>query len=184
MSIENWDIDGTWTLFLDRDGVINQRIMEGYVTDIDSFKFESGALEAIVTLSSIFHLLIVVTNQQGIGKGLMSERNLIDIHTYMKDKVHVEGGRIDKCFFAPNLKGATDDMRKPGPAMAELAKMEFPEIEYSRCVMIGDTDSDILFGKNLGMKTVRVKTEESIGVEADLSVESLVEFAKMLKNEI
>ena len=50
--------------------------------------------------------------------------------------------------------------------------------------MVGDTDSDILFGKNLGMKTVRVKTDETIGVEADLTVLSLLDFSKKLKNEI
>jgi len=184
MSIKHWEIDHTWTLFLDRDGVINERIFGGYITEPEAFHFIEGVEDAIRDLSEKFHLVLVVTNQQGIGKGLMHERNLIDIHTYMCDQIHIKGGKIDKCYFAPNLKGATDDMRKPGPAMAELAKMEFPEIEFSKCVMVGDTDSDILFGKNLGMKTVRIQTEESIRVEADLTVDSLVKFAKIITNEI
>ena len=180
MSIKDWQVDPTWTLFLDRDGVINERIFGGYITQVSEFQFIPSALEAIKTLTDFFHLTFVVTNQQGIAKGLMSERNLLEIHAYMCNEIHREGGRITKCYFAPNLRGAEDDMRKPGPVMAELAKMEFPELDFKRCVMVGDTDSDILFGKNLGMKTVRIKTEEPIEIEADLTVESLIEFAKEL----
>ncbi len=180
MSIKDWNLDHTWTLFLDRDGVINERVFGGYITKKEDFQFIPQVLEAVRKLTDFFHLTFVVTNQQGIGKGLMTERNLLEIHAYMCNEIHQEGGRITKCYFAPNLRDAEDDMRKPGPVMGELAKMEFPEIDFKRCVMIGDTDSDILFGKNLGMKTVRIKTEEPIGIEADMTVESLNEFAKEL----
>ena len=184
MSIKHWNIDPTWSLFLDRDGVINERIFGGYITEPSAFIFLEGAKDSIALLSKSFHRVIVVTNQQGIGKGLMTERNLLEIHTYMNDQVHMAGGKIDKCYFAPNLRGAEDDLRKPNSGMAELAKMEFPEIEFERSVMVGDTDTDIEFGKKLGMKTVRIKTEEPIGLEADLTVGSLVEFAKMVTHEI
>lgn len=184
MSIKNWDINHTWSLFLDRDGVINERVFGGYITKVDDFHFLDGAIPAIQKLSDFFHLTFVVTNQQGIGKKLMTERNLLEIHSYMCDRIHREGGKITKCYFAPNLRNADDDMRKPGPVMAELAKMEYPEVDFKSCVMVGDTDSDILFGKNLGMKTVRILTEEPVNVEADLTVKSLKEFANKLKNEI
>ncbi len=184
MSISNWGINNTWSLFLDRDGVINKRIFGGYVTSIEEFEFLPGVEDAIKQFTDTFHLLFVVTNQQGIAKGIMSERNLLEIHNYMCDQVYLKGGRIDKCYFAPNLKGAEDDMRKPSSAMADLAKMEFPEVDFKCCVMIGDTDTDIEFGKNLGMKTVRMKTEEPINIDADLTVSGLDEFAKMIKNEI
>ena len=184
MSINHWNIDPTWSLFLDRDGVINERIFGGYITDPSSFVFLDGTKEAIKSLSRLFHRVIVVTNQQGIGKGIMTERNLLEIHTYMHDQIHISGGKIDKSYFAPNLKGAEDDIRKPHSGMAVLAKMEFPEIDFKRCVMVGDTDTDIEFGKNLGMKTVRIKTKEPIGLEADLTVGSLFEFAKMITHEI
>lgn len=184
MSIKDWGVDDTWTLFLDRDGVINERIFGGYITQISDFHFLENSEQAIVALSNIFLLTFVVTNQQGIGKGLMTERNLLEIHAYMCDQIHTQGGKINKCLFAPNLIGADDDMRKPEPDMADLAQMEYPQVQFDRCVMVGDTDSDILFGKNLGMKTVRVKTDEAIGVEADLTVSSLLDFSKKLKNEI
>lgn len=178
--MNDWCVDSTWTLFLDRDGVINKRNFEGYITDVDSFEFLPNVPQAIARLSQIFHRVIVVTNQQGIGKGLMTERNLFEIHAYMCDRIYELGGKIDKCYFAPNLKGAEEDMRKPGPAMAELAKIEFPEIDFSRCVMVGDTDSDILFGKNLGMKTVRVLSPEKCEVSADLEISGLHELISRL----
>jgi HAD superfamily hydrolase (TIGR01662 family) len=98
----------------------------------------------------------------------------------MCDQIHLVGGKIDKCYFAPNLKGAEEDLRKPKPAMAEMAKFEFPEIQFEHSVMVGDTDSDILFGKNLGMKTVRIKTTEPIRVEADLTLDRLSDLLKLL----
>ncbi|NRA11729.1 MAG: HAD-IIIA family hydrolase [Crocinitomicaceae bacterium] len=183
MSIKDWQIDATWTLFLDRDGVINKRVFGGYITKVENFKFLPEVELAIAGLSKKFNRLVVVTNQQGVGKGLMTERNVLEIHSYMCDRIHLEGGRIDKCYFAPNLKGAEEDLRKPNSEMAKMAKMEFPEIEFKHSIMVGDTDSDILFGKNVGMLTVRIKTEEPIGVEADLTVDSLNEFLKRINNE-
>ncbi len=183
MSINHWNIDQTWTLFLDRDGVINVRKFGGYITKVSEFEFLSNAKEAIVSLSNFFQLTIVVTNQQGIAKGIMTDRNVLEIHTYMCDQIQQAGGKIDKCYFAPNRKGAENDMRKPTPVMAELAKMHYPQINFKRCVMVGDTDTDIEFGRNLGMKTVRIKTEEPIGLEADLTVSSLSEFANLIERE-
>lgn len=180
----DWQVDSTWTLFLDRDGVINERNFNGYITTVEDFKFLPDVEVSIAKLTQKFNRIIVVTNQQGIGKNLMTERNLFEIHSYMSDRIYEAGGKIDKCYFAPNLRGAEDDMRKPGPAMAELAKMEFPEIEFERSVMIGDTDSDILFGKNLGMKTVKVISAEKTKEKADLEVNSLIEFLKYLNNEV
>lgn len=184
MSIKQWDIDKSWSLFLDRDGVINKRIFGGYITNPSEFEFIAGSKDAIAQLSKQFHRVFVVTNQQGIGKGLMTERNLLEIHAYMNDEIYLAGGKVSKCYFAPNLKGEDDDLRKPNPGMALLAKLEFPEIEFGRSVMVGDTDTDIEFGRKLGMKTVRIQTEEPIGVEADLTVGSLEAFAKIVTHEI
>lgn len=64
-----WNIDASWTLFLDRDGVINQRKMGGYITSKSEFSFEEGVLDAIAVFDKVFQYIFVVTNQQGIGKG-------------------------------------------------------------------------------------------------------------------
>lgn len=176
-----WGIDHTWTLFLDRDGVINERLMGAYVRSIEEFQFLPKVPETIAKLSSIFGRVVVVTNQQGIGKGIMSERNLQDVHTYMCAEVELCGGKIDQCFFAPELHEAGSDLRKPKPGMALEAKKQFPEIDFQRSVMVGDSDSDMIFGQQLGMKTVRVRTVEPIGILADETVESLSEFLKGLE---
>jgi D-glycero-D-manno-heptose 1,7-bisphosphate phosphatase len=77
-----WNIDASWTLFLDRDGVVNKRLMNDYVKSVGEFELLPDVDEAIRLAGSVFGTIVVVTNQQGIGKGLMTERNLSDIHAY------------------------------------------------------------------------------------------------------
>lgn len=184
MSINKWDIDTSWVLFLDRDGVINERVFGGYITQPADFIFTYDTASAIARLNSFFSRTIVVTNQQGIAKEIMSERNLSEIHDYMVNEIGLKGGKIDAIFYAQNLKGAENDRRKPLPAMALEAQEKFPEIDFNKAIMVGDTDSDILFGKNLGMKTIRIVTEEPIGEEADLYVEDLRTLKTLLEYEI
>jgi histidinol-phosphate phosphatase family protein len=176
----DWKIDDSWTLFLDRDGVINQRIFGGYVTSQDEFVFKEGAIEAITNLSKLFGHVIVVTNQQGIAKKIMTERNLFEIHDYMVEKISDAGGEIKKVYFASNLKGDLNDERKPLPAMALKAQKDFESIDFNKSVMVGDTDTDILFGKNLGMKTVLVKSNEIVSEQADVVVSSLNELNALI----
>jgi len=173
--------DGSWTLFLDRDGVINVRKMGGYILNPSEFLFLPNVPEAIAHFSKIFKYVFVVTNQQGIGKKLMSESNLLEIHAYMGEAVEKAGGKITASYYAPELKQDESPLRKPGPGMALQAKADYPDVDFSRAVMVGDTDSDILFGKNLGMKTVRIRTEEPIGIEADYTVSNLYELIELWK---
>ena len=177
----DWNIDKSWTLFLDRDGVINERKMGGYIENVDEFQFLPNAASSIAQLSQLFNPVFVVTNQQGIGKKIMTKRNLLDIHSYMCKVVENEGGKITKCYFAPELKSENSSMRKPNSGMALLAKEEYPEVDFSKSIMVGDTDSDILFGTKLGMKTIRIKTQEPIGIESDLELFSLEEVCQLLQ---
>lgn len=167
------NVNTSWCLFLDRDGVINKRIMGGYITRPEDFYFTDGSLLAIAAFSEIFKHIFVVTNQQGVAKNLMSERNLNEVHRYMLSEIEKAGGRITNCYAATELKGTANGMRKPAPGMALQAQMDFPGVNFEKSVMVGDTDSDIIFGRNLGMKTIRIKTEEPIGLEADLTVNNL-----------
>jgi len=80
-------IDKSWTLFLDRDGVINERIVGDYVRNISQFKFIPGTIEALKILRKIFGRIIIVTNQRGIARGLMTEEDLISIHDYMLNEL-------------------------------------------------------------------------------------------------
>jgi len=176
----DWSIDSSWTLFLDRDGVINQRNFHGYITKKEDFHFLDGVLEALSSFTNSFGRIVVVTNQQGVGKNIMSLCNLNELHDYMLEEVERHNGRIDKVYFATNLRTETPNHRKPGRYMADLAKSDFPEIDFNKSVMVGDTDSDIAFGKQLGMKTVLIESDEDTKSNPDVKVESLKELLKKI----
>lgn len=176
----DWRPDQSWTLFLDRDGVINERIFGGYVTSPEDFRFIPGVTDSLRLLANVFGKILIVTNQQGVAKKLMSESNLSAVHRYLEDQVQKSGGRIDFIFAATNLKGVEPDRRKPESAMALEAKLMFPEIDFEKSIIVGDTDSDLRFGKKLGMRTVLIRSAENVCEKADLEVESLVEFAKII----
>ncbi|MDY5968604.1 MAG: HAD family hydrolase [Bacteroidales bacterium] len=169
-------------LFLDRDGVINQRIPDGYVTRKEDFVVLPGVLEALALLTPQFDYTFIVTNQQGIGKGLMTEEDLNGIHAYFIQQATAEGGRIDKVYFCPHLKSEHSFMRKPSIGMALKAKKDHPGLNLKQSVMVGDTLSDMVFGRRAGMKTVLVGDEYHIARSAPHSVDSyyenLLSFAK------
>ena len=144
-------IDNSWTLFLDRDGVINRKIEGDYVKTIEEFEFLPNSLEAIVAFSNYFHKIIVVTNQQGISKKLMTEDDLSKVHNHLIKEVEKLNGRIDAIYHAPQLESENSIMRKPNTGMAYLAQKEFPSIDFSKSIMLGDSISDMEFAENLGM---------------------------------
>ncbi|MBQ2852191.1 MAG: HAD family hydrolase [Bacteroidales bacterium] len=172
-------IDKDWTLFLDRDGVINVRIIDGYVTKIEEFEFLPGVIEAFKIFKNKFNRIIVVTNQQGVGKGLMTEDDVKEVHDFMINEVENHDGKIDKVYFCPQLKSVPDNYRKPSPKMAYMAKEDFPEIDLSKSIMIGDMNSDVEFGKNAGMMTVFIGDNE-LKLIPDGRFNSLYDFAKVI----
>lgn len=175
-----WNIDSSWCLFLDRDGVINTRKIGGYIETVSEFEFLPGVTDAIAEFSKVFKYIFIVTNQQGIGKGLMTESNLLDIHRYMTEQVEANGGKITKCYHAPDLDHAENQLRKPNVGMGILAQNDFSDVDFSKSVMIGDSDTDIQFGIKLGMKTVRVGTEKTISTPADLTLTDLEAFKQLI----
>ena len=92
-------IDNSWTLFLDRDGVINKELPGDYVKRWDEFQFEPGVLIAIAELSKLFPRIIIITNQRGVGIGRMTEDDLKMLHTQMCNEINKAGGRIDAIFY-------------------------------------------------------------------------------------
>lgn len=150
-------IDSTWTLFLDRDGVINHERYQQYVLHYPEFVFNDGVLDALVVLASRFGRIVVVTNQRGVEKKLMTEEALLDVHEKMLAEVEAHGGRIDAIYYCTSLDDHHPN-RKPQTGMALMAKERFPEIDFSSSIMVGNTLSDMAFGKTAGMKTVFVQT--------------------------
>lgn len=151
-----------WTLFLDRDGVLNSRPGAGYLTNPDDLQWIPDSLDSLVHLAGVFRHIVVVTNQQGIGKGLMNAADLNAIHDKMMYDVQQAGGRIDKIYHAAGLRCDDSYRRKPGVGMALEAKSDFPGIRFDKSLMAGDTFRDMLFGHHLGMLTILISQQKEI----------------------
>ncbi|MCK9220429.1 MAG: HAD-IIIA family hydrolase [Bacteroidales bacterium] len=162
MTLQDLIIDHNWTLFLDRDGVINTRIIDDYVKSWDQFSFLPGVLPALKIFSGIFGKIIVVSNQQGIAKEVMTVQDVEQIHQRMIQESNSSGAVIHAVYYAPQLASSGSVMRKPNVGMALQARKQFPEIRFKRSVMVGDSLSDMLFGKRLDMKTVFLSHDSSL----------------------
>ena len=180
-SDSNWKIDSSWSLFLDRDGVINERLFGAYALNKQDFIFKEGVLEISAELFSRFSRVFVVTNQQCIGKGMVTSKAIHELHQWMVSEFRKHGANINKVYVAPELNDAASIRRKPNTTMGIEAKKHYPEIDFSKSIMVGDTDSDIEFGKKLGMKTVLVRSKEQCSSFPDIKVSSLEELNRILQ---
>lgn len=178
------NIDYSWTLFLDRDGVINHDKDNDYIRDWNEFRFYNTTLEAMAILTKYFHRIVVTTNQKGVGKGLMTVANLDNIHNNMLAQVQATGGRIDKVYYCSDLPDDSIN-RKPNPGMAFQAIQDFTDIDLSKSLIVGNRISDMGFGRNAGMQTVFVTTTHPEtpfpNPLIDLRFNSLLDFAKALE---
>ena len=138
------------TLFLDRDGVVNVWLPGDYVKTWQEFCFNPGFLDFIGRYSASFRHIFIVTNQRGVGKGLMTMEQLEDIHSRMLKEITEAGGRIDRIYVCTSVE-ESDPMRKPNNGMAMQAMKEYPDISMERSLIIGDQPSDRQFADNCGM---------------------------------
>lgn len=179
-------IGKSWTLFLDRDGVINHEKKNDYVLNKEEFIFYDGVLKALAAFNKILGTIVIVTNQKGVGKNVMSLQDLEDIHTYMLHEIENAGGRIDKIYFCTDLDSDSPN-RKPNAGMALQAKADFSDIDFSKSIIAGNKLSDMGFGRNAGMHTVFIAStnpetpypHEMIDARFD-SLLSFAEFATSL----
>jgi D-glycero-D-manno-heptose 1,7-bisphosphate phosphatase len=168
-------------VFLDRDGILNEKMPEHrYVTRWEEFRVLPGVPEALRRLNEAGLRVVVVSNQRGIAKGLYTAAELEAIHAQFQRLLEREGARIDAFFICPH-EADECNCRKPLPGLFEQAVAWFPEISAARSVMIGDSPSDIEFGRRLGMKTIlidaqhRAEGAEEVATLADLRFGSLPE---------
>ena len=173
-----YDIDESWTLFLDRDGVINKKL-EGYVMSPEQLYILPGVLESLYLLKSVFYKILIVTNQQGIGRELMTHFDLEAVHKNLIEQVENAHGKIDQIYYSPDLAYLDSYTRKPAPGMAIQAQKDFPFINFEKSIIVGDSQSDIEFGNNLGFKTVWIENERPCE-GYDMKADSLKEFADIL----
>jgi D-glycero-D-manno-heptose 1,7-bisphosphate phosphatase len=180
--LERWQINSSWSLFLDRDGVLNEEKHQDYIRHESELILYPGVAESIAYFNRLFQLVLVVTNQRGISKGFMTEEDLHRIHATLSQELSQHQGQIHRYYFAPDLE--TDAInRKPNIGMGLQAKNDFPEIDFSKSIMVGNNLSDMEFGKRLGMKTVYVQSTKPIAEEhewVDCKVASVLEMAKLL----
>ena len=143
-------IDTSWTLFLDRDGVINDEVHLKYVNTWEEFNMYEGVKEAFRIFSEKFGLIFIITNQRGVSKGITKAEDLTIIHDNLTTDIIAASGRIDKIYFCTDMDDLSPN-RKPNPGMAWQAKKDFPAIDFSRSMMVGNTLSDMGFGRNAGV---------------------------------
>jgi D-glycero-D-manno-heptose 1,7-bisphosphate phosphatase len=149
------------TAFVDRDGTINEKAPEGeYITAADAFVFLPGAVEGLRLLTDLGFRTIVVTNQRGIALGRMTERDLVGIHRFMLDELRSAGANVDAIYHCPHEIGACR-CRKPDVGLFLRAREEHPAISWDRCVMIGDSRSDMEAAGRLDLWRVLVTSPGS-----------------------
>lgn len=180
-------IDDSWTLFIDRDGVINKRIIKGYVKSIEEFEILPNVFKAFNIFDKIFGKIIVVTNQQGVGKGIMTVEQLHNIHNFLINEIKSHKGRIDSIYFCTDLHDSGSFFRKPEIGMALKAKKNHKEINFKKSIMVGDSVSDLIFGKKLKMKTILISEDfdfvRKYSKLIDLTFPSLFDFAIYLEKK-
>jgi D-glycero-D-manno-heptose 1,7-bisphosphate phosphatase len=142
-------------ILLDRDGVINRKIQNGYVASWRDFRFLPGALEALRLLTEGGYRPIVVSNQAGVGKGLMTPSALNLITARFTRKAQAAGGRIHKVYYCTHRKEARCPCRKPRPGLLLKARQE-NSFEFSETWLVGDSLSDLLAARSVGCPMILV----------------------------
>ena len=176
-------------VFLDRDGTINKYV--GFLRDIDEFELLPGVAEAIRIINASGYLAVVVTNQPVIARGEVTYEQLRQIHYKMETLLGKEGAYLDGIYFCPHhpdqgYEGEIPelkircDCRKPNPGMLLKAAEDF-NIDLTQSWMIGDSETDVLTGKNAGCNTALIGTKI---MENTKNVSSLLEFAQWLQKKM
>lgn len=168
-------------VFLDRDGTLNKYV--GFLRNIDDLELIEGTAEAVRNINNSGYLAIVVTNQPVIARGEVTVLELTEIHNKLETLLGLEGAYIDAIYYCPHHphKGYEGeipelkfdcDCRKPKPGMLLQAAKDF-NIDLSQSYMVGDSENDILCGKNAGCKTVLIGQGS---FDQDMTAGSLKEF--------
>lgn len=136
-------------LILDRDGVINEKIPNGYAKSPHEINFTLGFLDIVEKLAQRFKRIFIVTNQKGVGLGIMSLEELQEVNDYILNQIVSHGGKIDNIYYSTDVDDSAFD-RKPNVGMARQLIDEYPDVEFRKTVVIGDSASDQLFANNIG----------------------------------
>lgn len=168
-------------IFLDRDGVLNEE-QQDYISRKEDFIIREGVAEGLTLLKKAGYLLIVVTNQAGVSKGLYTENFVRDLHNILQEKC---GGIIDDLYFAKHHPNFTSNslLRKPDSLMLEKAMAKY-QIDSTQSFMIGDAERDVKAGKKAGVKTIHITGGKETTDLADWQFNSLLEASQFITKAI
>lgn len=172
---------GHRAVFLDRDGVIN--VDTGYVHTVEDFTFLPGAIDAMARLQAAGYILIIITNQSGIGRGYFTDQAFRSLTSWMTEQLKVAGVNVRRTYHCPHVP--VDDLalacrcRKPAPGLILAAAEEF-DLNLAQSILVGDKPTDIAAGRAAGVRqcfqlgSAHAASGEADGYFADLS--ALVEW--------
>jgi D-glycero-D-manno-heptose 1,7-bisphosphate phosphatase len=158
-------------VILDRDGVINED-SDSYIKSAEEWNPIPGSLNAIATLSAAGYLVLVATNQSGIGRGLFDVLELARIHHKMCSMVEDCGGKIDGVFYCPHLPSDNCSCRKPQPGLLETIMEEFC-VDLAGCPYVGDSLKDIQLAKSMRCVPILVKTGKGLSMLESAAIDDL-----------
>lgn len=149
-------------VLLDRDGTLNERVVDGYVTRPEELVLLPGAAEAVARVTRAGCRTVLVTNQRGIDRGLMTRADLEEVHARLAQELSAAGGHLDAIAVCPHGEGACA-CRKPLDGLFREALGRAPWAQPGRCLMVGDMPSDLDPASGLGIRTFRVGPGSAIG---------------------
>lgn len=144
------------TLFLDRDGVLNRHLEGDYVRTPEMWEWMPGILQELPRWAAKFRRIVLVTNQRGVGRGVMTSEALSQVHARMMQELLEAGGRLDLILTCTAVEDS-HPRRKPNPGMFFEACALFPDIDAKSSVMLGDSPSDAAFARNCGMPFIGIE---------------------------
>lgn len=147
-------------VFLDRDGVINRK-RDDYVKNVNEFVILEGVPEAIKLLNKKNFLVIVITNQSAVNRGLLTHEGLAKIHDFMKNQLGKHGAIINAIYYCPHRPEESCKCRKPKTELVELAIKEH-SIDLKSSWFIGDSESDILTAKKIGIQAIKIENNSTL----------------------
>lgn len=170
-------------LFLDRDGVIN--VDHRYVHTPDEFQFIDGIFELVAAANRAGYLVVVVTNQAGIGRGFYSEEQFHALTDWMQTKFSERGGQIDAVYFCPHhpteglgIYRQDCDCRKPAPGMIFAAMRDF-DIDLSKSILVGDTFKDVQAADAAGIGKVFLLQADKISIVKNANCTQILDTASV-----